>query len=200
MNSLHHTLDSLPKTLDETYYRILSNVHEHNQSLVQQILQCVRFFKRSISVEEVRHICHIGNYRKPPFDSEDALFNGKDVIHLCGGLLCLVVQDWAAGTWAQWRDEETVQLAHFSVKEYLLSARAMSWRLDEELQAVPGSGSDPSPPSPTATYIPYTPMVHHGTPCIYYIHPWCTVCVWQLHKLPYVVVHTMVHRVCMAIT
>jgi hypothetical protein len=27
----------------------------------------------------------------------------------------------------------TVQLAHFSVKEYLLSTREMSWRLDEEL-------------------------------------------------------------------
>jgi hypothetical protein len=137
MNSLCHTLDSLPTTLDETYNRILNKVNKRNRPLVQNILQCVCFFERPISVEEVRHIYRIGNHRKPPFDSEDALFNQKDVIDLCSGLLCLVfVHNWYAdrNSWSPYTcDMETVQLAHFSVKEYLLSTRAMSWRLDEEL-------------------------------------------------------------------
>jgi hypothetical protein len=136
MKSLRHTLDSLPKTLDETYDRILNKVNERNRPFVQHILQCVCFFVRPISVEEVRYICHIGNHRKPPFDPEDALFDQKDVINLCSGLLCIVlVRRWPAGSPYRRHsyDQETVQFAHFSVKEYLLSTRAMSWRLDEEL-------------------------------------------------------------------
>jgi hypothetical protein len=138
MSSLRHTLDSLPKTLDETYDRILNKVNERNRSLVQHILQFICFFARTISVEEVRHICRIGNHRKPPFDSEDALFDQKDVIDLCSGLLCLVyVHRWRTSRdfWSSSYsyNQETVQFAHFSVKEYLLSTRAMSWRLDEEL-------------------------------------------------------------------
>jgi hypothetical protein len=123
MNSLRHTLDSLPTTLDETYDRILNKVNTCNRPLVQHILQCVCFFVGP-TVEEVKHICRIGSHRKPPFDSEDALFDQKDAINLCSGLLCLVRNAWAT---------EVVQFAHFSVKEYLLSTRAMSWRLDEEL-------------------------------------------------------------------
>jgi ankyrin repeat domain-containing protein 50 len=138
MKSLHHTLHSLPKTLDETYNRILDKVKEHNRPLVQHILECVCFFVRPISVEEVRHIWRIGNHRKPPFDSEDALFDQKDVIDLCSGLLSLVlVHPWEADVedspYFYDQARETVQFAHFSVKEYLLSTRAMSWRLDEEL-------------------------------------------------------------------
>jgi hypothetical protein len=136
MNSLRHTLESLPATLDETYDRILNKVNKRNRPLVQRILQCVCFFVRPISVEEVKHICRIGSHRKPPFDSEDALFDQKDVIDLCSGLLCLVfMHNWKAGVGFPWYsyDQETVQFAHFSVKEYLLSTRAMSWRLDEEL-------------------------------------------------------------------
>jgi hypothetical protein len=135
MNALRHTLDSLPTTLDETYNRILNKVNKRNRPLVQHILQCVCFFVRPVSVEEVRHICRIGNHRKPPFDSEDALFDQKDVIDLCSGLLCLLpVHYWPAGdVYSRSYHQETVQFAHFSVKEYLLSTRAMSWRLDEEL-------------------------------------------------------------------
>jgi hypothetical protein len=136
MSSLHHTLDSLPKTLDDTYRRILDKVHECNQPFVQHILQCVCFFFRPIFVEEVGHIYRIGDCRKPPFDCEDALFHPKDAVDLCSGLLCPVfVDNWLnLMLWGREGDvTETVQLAHFSVKEYLLSARAMSWRLNEEL-------------------------------------------------------------------
>jgi ankyrin repeat domain-containing protein 50 len=135
MSSLHRTLDSLPKTLDETYGRILNKINEDNQPIVQHILQCVCFCIRPLSVDEVRHICRIGSRRKPPFETEDALFHQKDVVDLCGGLLCLaVVHDWHADRlWSYLYDIETVQLTHFSVKEYLISIHAMSWRLDEEL-------------------------------------------------------------------
>jgi hypothetical protein len=131
MNSLRHTLD-------ETCDRILNKLNKRNRHLVQNILQCVCFFMRLISVEEVRHIYRIGNHRKPPFDSEDALFDQKDVIDLCSGLLCLVhVRGWRADSSYEslysYNPKEAVQFAHFSVKEYLLSTRAMSWRLDEEL-------------------------------------------------------------------
>jgi hypothetical protein len=139
MNTLRRTLNSLPKTLDETYHCILNKnkVNEYNQSLVQHILQVVCFSQRPLAVEELGHIYCIGDQRKPPFESEDALFRPEDVVYLCGGLLYLVLSnEWDAGHpyhSLQCRDVETVQLAHFSVKEYLLSARAMSWKLDEEL-------------------------------------------------------------------
>jgi hypothetical protein len=136
MNSLHRTLDSLPKTLDETYGRILGKVNDYDQPFVQHILQCVCFFARPISIEELVHIYRIGDKRKPPFDSEGALFHPKDAIDLCGGLLCVdLVDAWKARRYASMPVQgiQVVQLAHFSVKEYLLSSRSMSWRLDEEL-------------------------------------------------------------------
>jgi ankyrin repeat domain-containing protein 50 len=136
IKTLRRTLDSLPKTLDETYRRILDKISEYNLPLIQHILECICFSSRLLSVEELGHICRIGDQRKPPFDSEDALFHPEDVVDLCGGLLCLVVTDnWMAG-WAylvQSQGVKTVQLAHFSVKEYLLSSRAMFWRLDKEM-------------------------------------------------------------------
>jgi ankyrin repeat domain-containing protein 50 len=139
LNTLRNALNSLPKTLDETYCRILGKVNEHDRLLVHHILQCVCFYLRPILVEEVGHIYRIGDRRKPPFDSEDALFHPKDAVDLCGGLLCLVSVDvWKASRYMHMymAPMTVVQLAHFSVKEYLLSPRAMSWRLDEELSHV----------------------------------------------------------------
>jgi hypothetical protein len=131
MGGLRRTLHTLPKTLDETYRRILDQIDEDYQPVVHRILQCICFSYHPLSVEDLGHIYHIGNQLQPPFEVEDALFRPTDVVDLCHGLLCIVVAQgyqWTFGV-----DEiQIVQLSHFSVKEYLFSLRAMSWRVEAE--------------------------------------------------------------------
>jgi hypothetical protein len=131
MSRLRDTLSSLPRTLDETYRRILDQINEYDQSRIHHILQCICFCCRHLSVDEVAHIYHIGDRLNSPFEVEDALFHPADVVSLCRGLVCIVVD---RNAWVNFgmKEKPIVQLAHFSVKEYLLSSRAMSWKLEAQ--------------------------------------------------------------------
>jgi ankyrin repeat protein len=134
MSRLRDTLSSLPRTLDETYRRILDQINEYDQSRVHHILQCICFCRRHLSVDEVAHIYRIGDQLNSPFEAEDALFHSADVVNLCHGLLCIAVAQGYLQSEQYFgvRKIEIVQVAHFSVREYLLSSRAMSWRLEAE--------------------------------------------------------------------
>jgi hypothetical protein len=131
INSLRHTLDTLPRTLDETYSRILDQIDEFHKPVVHRLLQCVCISYCPLSAEDLGHIYRIDDPLKPPFGAEKALFCPTDVVDLCHGLLCIVV---AQGyQWTFGADEiQIVQLAHFSVKEYLFSSRAMFWQVEEK--------------------------------------------------------------------
>jgi ankyrin repeat protein len=61
----------------------------------------------------------LGDNVKPSLDPEDPLFDPTDILGICSGILLLEP------------GAKFVRLAHFSVKEYLLSARSLSWSLNE---------------------------------------------------------------------
>jgi ankyrin repeat protein len=141
MNSLRATLSSLPSTLDETYTRILDNIDEVHRPRIYRILQCVCFSRRPLRVEELAAIFQLGDHAQPQFHiDDDAPFFPDHILDLCSGLLLMsVVKPSRHGSWNWYTNGildhsvvfHTVQVSHFSVKEYLISPRASFWHLDE---------------------------------------------------------------------
>jgi ankyrin repeat protein len=106
----------LPKTLDETYERILKEVGKADGDLARQILQCLTAAIRPLSVEELAEILAL-NFEEaegdiPKFD-QDWRFQGQDLLITCSSLIA-IVKDWHS---------HVVQFSHFSVKEFLTSDR-----------------------------------------------------------------------------
>ena len=140
MNALRQALSSLPRSLDETYRRILESIEEQEQAHVRRILQWLCFSKRPLRIEEIAVIYQVADKIQPPFASDDGLFQPEDIIGICRGLVSLSFlntrDDWR--TWHNFpaRTLRIVELAHFSVKEYLFSSLSSPWTVDEDLSHV----------------------------------------------------------------
>jgi hypothetical protein len=130
MKSLRQRFTSLPPTLDETYTLILENIDEWERSQIYHILQWICFAEWTFVPAEIAAIMiyQAGDYIQPPFDADDVLFHPDNILGICCRLLWKKIEHpVTAGD----SIHEYFELSHFSVKEYLLSSRALSWRLDE---------------------------------------------------------------------
>jgi ankyrin repeat protein len=114
---IRRALDELPETLDETYARSLEEIDEQNREYAHRLFQCVAAASRPLFVEELAEFL--------AFDFETgstpiflADWRPEDPTHtvlsVCSSLLAVVDPDGGS---------PVVQFAHFSVKEYLTSAR-----------------------------------------------------------------------------
>jgi ankyrin repeat protein len=135
---LQRTLSSLPSTLDETYARILDQIEEEYKERVLQILHFVCFGARPIRMEEAAMLWLIGNTTGGPVCTDDILFKSEDILDFLGGLFSIETADHSGSwTWLFLNKKSSkrlsiLQLAHFSVKEYLCSPRAGYWTLTGE--------------------------------------------------------------------
>ena len=113
---IRRALEELPKTLDETYARSLEEIDEQNWEYAHRLFQCVAAASRPLRVSELAEFLafdfdagstptFLSDWR--PEDPEHA------VLSICSSLLAVVKQG----------NSPVVQFAHFSVKEYLMSAR-----------------------------------------------------------------------------
>ncbi|KIX05451.1 uncharacterized protein Z518_06323 [Rhinocladiella mackenziei CBS 650.93] len=140
------TLSSLPKTLDETYNRILQGLGSTNQ--LQTAIKALRwlcFSDRPLLLAEMVEIFAIENGDRRGFFPEERLPDPKDVMVICSSLITFNSIENEEGdnelqhsgiegeNSSQDRGEDgrkvRVQLAHFSVKEFLLSDRC-AFRLE----------------------------------------------------------------------
>jgi ankyrin repeat protein len=115
--SVRRTLDELPESLDETYERILKEIKKPNRDHARRLFQCLVVAIRPLSVKELAEVLAVDfdnaegipklktNWRWE--DQELAIFTS------CSSLITIV------GTGRS----RVVQFSHFSVKEYLTSAR-----------------------------------------------------------------------------
>jgi ankyrin repeat protein len=141
LNTLRQALSSLPRSLDDTYRRILESIEEREQGHVRRILQWLCFSKRPLRLEEIAVIYEIADRVQPPFVHEDGLFHHEDIIDICRGLLSLSfsytsIWDDKWHNFPPYKTLRIVQLAHFSVKEYLFSSLSSPWTIDEHLSHV----------------------------------------------------------------
>ena len=111
-------LKSLPKDLEETYARILLNIHEEYFEDAYTALRWLCYAERPLHLEELVEALLIVPGRDPPFNPEDRLSDPHGVLQILPGLVSVSAN-------AETQTEE-IRLAHFSVKEYLVGNRIMA--------------------------------------------------------------------------
>ncbi|KAF2250795.1 hypothetical protein BU26DRAFT_517582 [Trematosphaeria pertusa] len=124
--TLRKALATLPPTLDQTYERILSAISEADSEYAIRILRWLTFSARPLSVNEIAEVVAIDTKRDPAFDRDEVLEDPLDALHICSSLVTITVNN----EHEQYSDyelkdvsREIVALAHYSVKEYLISDR-----------------------------------------------------------------------------
>lgn len=108
MKALNEALEVLPHGLFETYDRILTNIDDDDVHYVERALKWLMGTERPLSLGELAEAVAI-NPAKNRLDTSERLIEHDDILRLCGSLVRI--------------NEGRIVLAHFSVKEYLLSNR-----------------------------------------------------------------------------
>ncbi|KAF5707794.1 hypothetical protein FMUND_10944 [Fusarium mundagurra] len=113
--NLSQALGSLPRDLNETYYRMLHNIPSEYKSGAIRLLQFLVHAKRPLTLSEAIEVLATQIDQEPRgFDVDGRLCQKADVLRYCPSLVIIAEVT---------NDAETVDelhLAHFSVKEYLL--------------------------------------------------------------------------------
>ena len=78
---------SLPKTLDDTYERILCNIDEDHAEDALKVLQWLAFSARPLELQEVAEATAITLDGLPRFDPEDRLRHPTDILAICSSLI-----------------------------------------------------------------------------------------------------------------
>jgi len=120
IGNLRKALKSLPKTLDETYARILHSIHEDYREDARRILRWLAYATEPLSLEAIAEVLAITG---DEFDPQDRLPDPTDILTICSSLITLNCPNIGND---QVSKPSTVQLAHFSVKEYLISDRVLN--------------------------------------------------------------------------
>ncbi|KAH6838311.1 vegetative incompatibility protein HET-E-1 [Alternaria alternata] len=117
---LRKSLATLPRTLDQTYDRILTAISEEHAEYAMRILQWLTFSARPLSVEEVAEVVAIDVARDPAFDRDEVLVDPLEALDICSSLVTITTNeaDRRSGS-----AQQIVALAHYSVQEYLVSDR-----------------------------------------------------------------------------
>src|SRR5579862_7847890 len=122
---LRKALASLPKTLDDTYARILCSIDEEHSKNALKILQWLVYSARPLQLEEVAEVIAVDIEDNPRFDTKRRLPEPRDILTICSSLITIVT-----GV-----ANEQVRLAHFSVREYLVSERIQTGYSIREMPA-----------------------------------------------------------------
>ena len=117
--SLRRQLNELPKSLDETYERVLKEIESTNQGRhARRLLHCLAVAIRPLSVAELAEVLAVdldaADGEIPRFHAEWRWEDQEQaVLSACSSLVSIVDRDGC----------RVVQFSHFSVKEYLTSTR-----------------------------------------------------------------------------
>ncbi|KAH9032809.1 hypothetical protein EDB85DRAFT_1181333 [Lactarius pseudohatsudake] len=116
--SIRRTLNELPKSLDETYERVLKEIGMANRDHAHRLLQCLTAAARPLRVEELAEILALDFDEAEgaiPKLKEDWRWEDRQraVLSTCSSLITQV-EDGGS---------QVVQFSHFSVKEFLTSDR-----------------------------------------------------------------------------
>ncbi|KAJ7900422.1 hypothetical protein B0H13DRAFT_2517933, partial [Mycena leptocephala] len=116
LRDLQFTLNNLPTTLDATYERILSRIHTTNIPHARRLFNWLAFSFRPLYVEELAQVLAIDfiddahtTFREDYIEPDPR----EAISRVCLSLVHIM-------------PDRTVQFAHFSVKEFLMSERIQS--------------------------------------------------------------------------
>ena len=124
LSSLRKELRSLPKDLDDTYARILQSIdNDEHSKLVAMIMQWLAYSRRPMYLMEISEVLTVDPDDDHPFDIERRLEDPQDLLRICSSLVTTVPVRRRRKYRYPPRSGEMLQLAHFSVREYLESSR-----------------------------------------------------------------------------
>src|SRR6202020_635271 len=89
LSELRKALKALPKTLDETYERILVNIDEMYREDVRKVLQFLAFSACPVSLEEVVEVLAVSLEDSPRFDPEQRYPEPRDILTRCSSLVSI---------------------------------------------------------------------------------------------------------------
>jgi len=131
-------LKSLPRTLDETYDRILGSIEEQYRKAAHTALQWLAFSKRPLLLEEIVEVVAVVLGGSTGF-VEDRLSDPHDILAICSSLVTISrnpsdeMSDASSDATSDasvdasfddsYEQPPQIYLAHYSVKEYLTSDR-----------------------------------------------------------------------------
>lgn len=118
---LRKTLTSLLKTLDETYASILRRIPKEHVEDARRILCRLICSFHPLSIQEVADTVAIMTEGKPYYDGENELREPRDILTICFGLVTTTDSTRYNEIISQIIHIEELRLAHFSVKESLVS-------------------------------------------------------------------------------
>ncbi|KAL1985679.1 hypothetical protein VTN96DRAFT_7546 [Rasamsonia emersonii] len=124
---LRKYLRNLPPTLGETYERILCGIDDVYREYARNVLRWLAFSARPLYVEEVAEVVAISDDDCPHFDRDAVLEDPMDVLSICPSLITVVGIPIIGPAPKEFAEEgipleqKSFTLAHYSVKEYLLS-------------------------------------------------------------------------------
>ena len=119
---IRQALDELPETLDETYERTLLDIDKDNWAYAHRLFQCIVVARRPLRVEELAEFLAFksGEGGSVTFEEDWRPEDPRDtVLSTCSSLIAIVNTDGSP----------VMQFSHFSVKEYLTSARIAEGRV-----------------------------------------------------------------------
>ncbi|ORY67765.1 ankyrin repeat-containing domain protein [Pseudomassariella vexata] len=117
--TLRTALNTLPKTLDETYARILKDIPHEHLGHTTRILQFLTFGERPLRITEAVDLITVDTSNTPRFDPKNRMPVPKEISRYCSSLVVITRRD----SYDEKQMVPEIQLAHFSVKEYLTSNR-----------------------------------------------------------------------------
>nr|XP_036581485.1 pfs domain-containing protein [Colletotrichum truncatum]KAF6789836.1 pfs domain-containing protein [Colletotrichum truncatum] len=166
--SLRNTLKSLPKTLDDTYARILDRIPPEMKQNAIRILQFLTFSERPLRIEEACDAIAVVGNAKPRFDVKNRMPIPEEIAIYCSSLVVIVTKSGQDG-------EKRLQLAHFSVREYLVSNR-LEHSVSEDFRASHARAVI------LETSLAYLLDINHGLPITDLIHEYPLAQVQHLLK------------------
>ena len=126
---LRKTLKSLPKSLDETYARMLDAIEEDYIEDVCRVLFCLIYSFYPLSIQEIAETIGILADGQNFYDIEYRLSEPRDILKICSGLVVTTASTRTTHIGDSHLRIEELRLAHYSVKEYLVSGRVVNPRL-----------------------------------------------------------------------
>ncbi|TEA20052.1 Ankyrin repeat and KH domain-containing protein 1 [Colletotrichum sidae] len=131
--SLQKALHSLPQGLDKTYERMIQDISDENKDQAITILQLLVFSDRPLTVDELVDALAVDLTASPSFDPKLRMPRDIEICLFCPGLIVTkprlgkLQSDTGSSlselaVYGEWRFFD-VRLAHYSVKEYLISTR-----------------------------------------------------------------------------
>jgi hypothetical protein len=86
-------LNSLPETLDETYDRILMNIHVEHRDRAFKVLQWLAFSARPVTLAEVTGVLAVNyDHGIPRYDRDLHLFDPFVILRICSSLV--TISNW----------------------------------------------------------------------------------------------------------